>query len=89
VFSQGQMQRPFQLRCDAGPAGAFAANADRVSVTLSQQLPRNGDSQMWDCILLVAKREADGTLKTQVLLCNPEWDEPMEVANIECRPMEK
>ena len=40
---------------------------------------------MWDCILLVAKREADGTLKTQVLLCNPEWDEPMEVANIECK----
>jgi hypothetical protein len=81
-----QIERPFSLRCDAGASGSFSASASKVFVTVSQPIVRDGKQEMWDCVVVHSAREPDGSLRTRVLICNPEWDEPLEVANIESRP---
>jgi len=86
LYSFSQIERPFHLRCDVGAAGSFSANADRVSVIVSQQLLRDGRQQMWDWVVVHSKQAPDGTLSTRVLLCNPDWDEPLEIVNVESRP---
>jgi hypothetical protein len=83
------MERPFQLRCDAGTVGSFSATTERVCVTVSQRLLRDGEEQMWDCVVVHSTKEPDGSLRTRVLLCNPDWEEPLEVANVQsmsCEP---
>ena len=73
----------FQIRCDAGQSGALTANPDHISVTLGQLVWRDGTEQMWDFLLVLSKREKNGTLRTRVLLCHPDWDDPLEIALIE------
>ena len=43
----------------------------------------NGRQQLWDFILVLANRDRDGTLRTRVLLCHPDWDEPVEIAEVQ------
>jgi hypothetical protein len=81
-----QIERPFYLKCDAGAAGSFSASANKISVTVSQPILRDGNAEMWDCVVIHSTMELDGSLRTRVLICNPEWDEPLEVANIEFGP---
>lgn len=76
----------FYLCGDAGSAGHFAASSDRLSVTVSQKTVLKGKEQMWDFVVVHSRQTLDGTLHTRVLLCHPEWDEPLEIATIESRP---
>jgi len=86
MYSRDQIERPFQVKCDAGGAGSFGANAQRVFVTVGQRILRDGREQMWESVVVLAAKERDGTLRTRVLLCNPEWDEPLEIAHVESKP---
>jgi hypothetical protein len=76
----------FQVRCDAGQSGALSASTDRISVTVGQSVRRDGIEQMWDFVLVLAKRESDGALTTRILLCHPEWAEPLEIASVQSSP---
>ena len=40
---------------------------------------------MWDFVLVLSDRK-DGLLTTRVLLCHPDWDEPLEIAAVESDP---
>jgi hypothetical protein len=73
----------FHLHCDADTAGGFNAITERVSVVVGQAIVREGAEQMWDFLLVLSKLEANGTLATRVLLCHPDWDDPLEIALIE------
>jgi|SRR5579872_5434820 len=73
----------FHVRCDAQTVGVFDAKASRVSVTVGQEILRDGIEQMWDFLFVLSKREENGTLATRVLLCHPDWDDPLEIAVIE------
>jgi hypothetical protein len=55
-------------------------------VTISQRILRDGKEQTWDCVLVQSREQLDGSLTTRVLICNPDWDEPLEVATIESKP---
>lgn len=85
MHSFGQFERPFYVKSDAGAAGSFSASADQIFVTVSQRVLRDGKEQIWDCVVVHSNTELDGTLRTRVLLCNPDWDEPLEIANVESR----
>ena len=61
-------------------------SADGVSVRVSQTITRAGIDQMWDFVLVLAQQGSDGTLRTRVLLCHPDWDDPLEIASIESTP---
>lgn len=73
---------PFSIRCNGGTEGSLSVTTRKLSVTIAQRIVRGGIDQMWDFLLVLADRK--GTqLTTRVLLCHPDWDEPVEVASIE------
>jgi hypothetical protein len=88
MHTRKDIERPFQLRCDAAGAGSFSAITDRLSVTVSQKILRDGEEQIWDTVVVHSAAQPDDTLRTRVLLCNPEWDEPLEIANVESRSLD-
>ena len=73
----------FRFKCDGDTAGCFFASSDKVSVTVGQSMLRDGREQMWDSVLVLSRRDDQGLLTTRVLLCNPDWDEPLELAMIQ------
>jgi hypothetical protein len=42
--------------------------------------------QMWDSVSIHADEDADGNLIIQILVFNPDWDEPLRIARICSRP---
>ena len=75
--------RPFSVHCDARSSGLLEVGANRLSVSIAQRIFRDGSEEMWDFVVVLAKQGSDGTLKTQVLLCHPQWDDPVELVSIE------
>ena len=75
-------RKPFRIHCDAATAGALDVRADRASIAFGQEVLRNGAQQVWDFVLVLADQK-DNRLTTRILLCHPDWDEPLEVASIE------
>lgn len=85
-MTSGEADQRFHIRCDAGASGAFNATCDRVSVSVAQRIFRKNSEEMWDFVSVLAHRGSDGTLKTRVLLCHRDWDDPLELASIESNP---
>ena len=79
--------RPFTVRCDAGPDGLFNASIRKLSLTVSQQISRNGSLESWDSVLVLADQQG-ASLVIRVLVCHPDWDEPLQIATIESLPTE-
>ena len=77
-------QHAFSIKCDGGNTGSFCASIENLSVILSQRISRRGSQEMWDFVLLLSELQ-NGMSVTRVLLCHPDWDEPMEIARIESR----
>ncbi|MFZ3258489.1 MAG: hypothetical protein WBD39_01245 [Candidatus Acidiferrales bacterium] len=40
---------------------------------------------MWDSVGVYAHEEQDGTLVVRVMVFNPDWDEPLQIACIRSR----
>src|SRR5260370_41434833 len=78
--------RVFQVDCSASPVGSFRAGADSLSLTIGQRIRRPGGEEMWDCVAIHCKEEDGGELTVRVLLCNPDWDWPVQVACIRSQP---
>lgn len=74
------------MSCDAGKAGRFRVDTDSVSVTVGQRVRRGGGQEMWDSVAVEGREEQDGTLVVRVLVFNPDWDEPLQIACIRSRP---
>ena len=79
--------RPFIVRCNAGSDGYFNASAQKLSLTVSQQISRNGSLESWDSVLVLADRYG-ASLVVRVLVCHPDWDEPLQIATVESLPTE-
>ena len=73
----------FSVNCDAGGSGGLQTGSDHLSIKVGQTIFRNGLQEMWDFVLVLAQEGTDGELKTQILLCHPDWDDPVELACIE------
>ena len=82
MYSSAVRQHPFGVSCEGGIAGSFRVSTDKATVVVSQGISRNGSEQMWDFFLLLSDSQ-NGISTTRVLLCHPDWDEPMEIARIE------
>ena len=77
--------RAFQVDCSADPSGSFRAGADNLSVTIGQRICRFGSEEMWDSVVVECREEGDA-LKVRILLCNPDWDGPRQIASIRSQP---
>ena len=79
----------FQIRCEAGEGNRFGVQTDSITVTLGQRVLREGGLEMWDSVGVYAKQDPEGVLIVEVLVFNPEWDEPLRIACIRSRPEDK
>jgi len=76
----------FRVDCDAGRAGRFRASTDSLWIKVGQRVLRHGTQEIWDSIAVEGKQEQDGTLLVRVIVFNPDWDEPLQIASIRSRP---
>jgi len=76
----------FRVDCDAGEAGRFRVDTDSVWVKVGQRIWRHGIEEMCYSIVVEGKKEQGGTLVVRVLVFNPDWDEPLQIACIRSRP---
>lgn len=77
---------PFRVSCDAGKAGQFRAETSSLWVTVGQRVRRRDTEEMWDSVAIESTIEQDGTLVLRVIVFNPDWDEPLQIASIKSRP---
>jgi len=78
----------FEVRCNAGDAGELRVCTGSVSIRVGQCLRLDGAEQIWHSVGVYAKAEEDGTLVIRVLVFNPDWDEPLQIASIRSRPQD-
>ena len=76
----------FRVDCNADKAGQFLVETGALWVRVGQRVLRNGAQELWDSVAIEAKKEQDGTLVVRVLVFNPDWDEPLQIACIRSRP---
>ena len=76
----------FHVGCDAGNAGKFQAETDSACVRVGQCVRRRGAREMWDSVAVESTAQQDGTLVVRVIVFNPDWDEPLQIASIRSRP---
>jgi hypothetical protein len=85
--NSGSIER-FRVRCEAGDDNRFHATDESLSVTVGQRVLRGGALEMWDCVSIYAKEDQEGNLVVEVLVFNPDWDEPLRIASIRSRPQD-
>jgi hypothetical protein len=57
-----------------------------VLVQIEQRIRREGKEEMWVSLQVKCDEREDGSLTVQVVLCNPDWDEPLRIASIQSNP---
>jgi hypothetical protein len=77
---------PFHVRCEAGDDNHFRVTTESLTVTVGQRVLREGALEMWDSVSIYAKEDREGNLVVEVLVFNPDWDEPLRIAAIRSRP---
>lgn len=78
--------RNFEVRAHAGSAGHLEVGSSSASVRIGQRIRREGHEEIWDSLLVECKERADGTLTVEIVVCHPDWDEPVRVASVESNP---
>lgn len=69
----------FKVCCHAGDSDHLELASDSVLVQIEQRIRRAGKEEMWVCLQVKCKEQEDGSLATQVVICNPDWDEPLRM----------
>ncbi len=79
----------FEVRCHAGDAGHLEVCSDSVSVRVGQRIRREGKEELWGSLLVECKEQDDGSLAVEVVVCHPDWDEPVRIASIQSNPSDE
>ncbi len=76
----------FEVHCEAGDAGELRVATDSVSIKVGQRLRRDGDQEIWHSVGVYAQEDEEGNLVVRVVVFNPDWDEPLQIASLKSRP---
>jgi len=76
----------FQVNCDAGAYGQLRVASETLVVNVGQTIVRDGHAEIWDSVVIKCSEERDGSCTVHVLLCNPDWEEPMQLACLRSYP---
>jgi len=76
----------FQVNCDAGANGQLRVASEQLVVNVGQKIVRDGHTEIWDSVVVKCSEETDGSCTVNVLLCNPDWEEPMHLACLRSSP---
>jgi hypothetical protein len=85
--NSGSSER-FRVRCEAGNDNRFRVTTESLTVIVGQQVLREGALEMWDSVSIHAKKDQEGNLVVEVLVFNPDWDEPLRIASVRSRPQD-
>jgi len=88
-LNAGRDCRKFEVRCHAGDAGHLEVASDSVSVRVGQRIRRDGKQELWGSLLVECKEQDDGSLAVEVVICHPDWDEPLRIASIQSKPSDE
>lgn len=75
-----------RVDCNAGTQGHFRGHANSICIKVGQRIRRGVSQEIWDSLTVEGRQEKDGTIVIRVLVFNPEWDEPLQVAALRSRP---
>ncbi|HWZ99351.1 MAG TPA: hypothetical protein VN025_16455 [Candidatus Dormibacteraeota bacterium] len=78
--------RKFEVRCHAGEAGMLHVGAQLLSVQIGQRVLREGMEEIWHSVAIYATEDREGNLVIRILVSNPDWDEPLQIAKFTSRP---
>ena len=76
----------FQINGDAAKWGKFRIEAGWFSLAAAQRIKRNSKEEMWESVGVYCGQEMDGALVIRVIVFNPDWGAPMQIARIVSRP---
>lgn len=79
-------QSSFLVDCDADGGHRFRAEADSLRINIGQRVRRQNRVDLWESVAVEGKELPDGSLMIRVLVFNPDWDEPLQIASIQSRP---
>lgn len=79
----------FEVNCNAGDAGRLHAKTNSVSIRVGQRVRRNGAAQIWDSVIILCQETEDGNLAAKVIVCHPDWEQQLQIAQIHSRPTEE
>ena len=72
----------FSIRCEGGSAGSLRISTPKASIIVAQRIVRDGIAQMWESVLVLTDARED-RLITRLMVCHPDWDQPLEIAFLE------
>ena len=81
--------RKFEVRCHAENSGHLEVASDAVSVRIGQRIRKNGKEEFWGSLLVECKEHDDGSLTVEVVVFQPDWDEPLRIASMQSNPSDK
>ena len=76
----------FRVSGDAGNWGRIFVESKWVLFTAAQRIRRADKVELHESVGVYCSQETDGALVIRVIIFNPDWDEPMQIARIESRP---
>ena len=79
-------QLKFQVNCNAGDHGQLRVASESLVVNVGQTIVRDGRTEIWESVIIKCSEELDGSCTVHVLLCNPDWEEPMQLACLRSYP---
>src|SRR5258708_39585153 len=79
-------RRKFEVECRASDTGGLCVGADSVSVKVGQRVRIDGVEEIWHSVAVYGREDEDGSLVIRVLVFHPDWEEPLQIANIKSRP---
>ncbi|HXJ17233.1 MAG TPA: hypothetical protein VNM68_08560 [Candidatus Polarisedimenticolia bacterium] len=81
--------KTFAVRCEPPDQRHSLIASGGLCAFVGQRVRKNGLEQMWDSVIIQCDEQADGTLSVSVFVCDPGWDELLQIACIRSRPDDK
>ena len=78
--------RKFKVHCHAEDTKHLELASDAPLVQIEQRIRRDGKEEMWVSLQVKCKEQENGSLAVEVVICNPDWDEPRRIALIQSNP---
>jgi len=75
--------RKFKVWCNAGDTGHLEVQSDSASVRIGQRIEGTGSAEMWESVLVMCREQENGVLVVEVVVCHPDWEEPLKIATLE------
>ncbi len=86
IITKSKDNQKFKVRCDSGNSDHHELASDSLLLQIEQRIRRGGKEEMWVALQVKCDEKEDGSLAVQIVICNPDWDEPLRIASIQSNP---